>query len=134
MNGYRFVLVLDHPAANPSGHVQEHRLVAEIALGRFLPEDAVVHHKNENKTDNNPCNLILMENKAYHNMIHRRMRAMKECGNPDWLRCPLCKTWDAPENLYVRRDHNRFAQARHLHCHARDVANRKLKKLIACRD
>lgn len=129
MNGYRFVLVPDHPVASPSGHVREHVLVAEIALGRFLPDGAVVHHDDENKLNNySDGNLVICENRAHHNFIHRRMRALKECGNPDWLRCPICKTWDAPENLYVRTAHNRFGQARHPACHAADVKRRAQEK------
>ena len=46
--------------------------------------------------------------------------------------CPLCKTWDDPENLYVRCAGNRVAQSRHKSCHAKDVTERRHKKQIAC--
>lgn len=53
----------------------EHILVAEKALGKKLPVDAVVHHMNKDPADNfTPFNLIVCPDQAYHMLIHRRMR------------------------------------------------------------
>lgn len=78
-----------------SGHV----LIAEKALGRKLPKKSEVHHFNEDKTDNRNENLVICPSSAYHNLLHRRADALKECGNANWLRCQYCKQYDSPENI-----------------------------------
>lgn len=53
----------------------EHIHVAEEALGRPLPDKAVVHHMNEKPMDNHTfMNLIICPNQAYHMLLHKRMR------------------------------------------------------------
>lgn len=100
-SGYRQIWLPIHPRATKTGYVLEHILVCEQALGHFLPEGAIPHHVNEIKSDNRPVNLVLCQDRAYHNLIHKRMRAMRECGNADWHRCKFCHKWDSEENLYV---------------------------------
>jgi hypothetical protein len=100
--GYIRVFYPEHPKANISGYVYEHILVAEVALGKLLPDGAAVHHFNENRGDNNNINLIVCDSKSYHNLLHMRQRAYYECGNVHWRRCPFCKQYDDPLNLYSK--------------------------------
>jgi hypothetical protein len=65
--GYCLVLARHHPFADKSGHILEHRIVMEKILGRYLKKGEIVHHKNGNKKDNRPENLILtVFNKNWH--------------------------------------------------------------------
>ena len=48
-----------------------HRWVAKIKLGRPVRRPEVVHHKNRNKLDNRPSNLVVCANQAVHESFHR---------------------------------------------------------------
>jgi len=85
-----------------NGYVREHILVAEKALGKPLPKGAVLHHHNEDRTDNRPENLVICQDRAYHALLHRRMRAKAACGHADWRMCVYCKEHDDPKNMVVR--------------------------------
>ena len=80
----------------------EHVMVAERALGKPLPITARVHHVDENRSNNEPSNLVICPSEAYHKLLHQRMRAMAACGNPNWRICTFCGHHDDPENLYIR--------------------------------
>src|ERR1700682_45731 len=65
-SGYVLVWNPDHPQANHAGYVREHRLVAEEILGRFLTRDEVVHHKDGDRSNNDPENLQVFDSNADH--------------------------------------------------------------------
>ncbi|MGI5245073.1 HNH endonuclease signature motif containing protein [Dactylosporangium sp. CA-139066] len=58
--GYVAIWMPNHPMAQKTGYLLEHRLVMAEHLGRILLPDEVVHHKNEIKTDNRIENLELL--------------------------------------------------------------------------
>jgi len=76
--GYVLIYNPLHPTAKKYPYVLEHVLIAEKVLGKYIPPKAIVHHINEDKKDNIPCNLVICEDRAYHNFIHMRMRKMKK--------------------------------------------------------
>ena len=49
-----------------------HRYVAGRKLGRPLKPGEVVHHKNEDKTDNRRSNLQVCKSQEQHHMIHMK--------------------------------------------------------------
>lgn len=90
-NGYVIVIMPEHPRAN-KGCVPQHVLVAEKAIGRFLPSKHPVHHHNRNRADNANTNLVICENHAYHLLLHKRARIVFAGGDPDVHKiCSICK-------------------------------------------
>jgi hypothetical protein len=53
-----------------TGRVHTHRVVAEEVLGRPLTSDEVVHHKDGNKHNNHPSNLVVFPNQSFHARCH----------------------------------------------------------------
>jgi len=81
--------------------IYEHVEVAQRALGRQLPRGAVVHHWNENKSDNRPENLLICPNSSYHKLIHQRTDAYEACGHAGWLKCKYCGQYESRGGLYI---------------------------------
>lgn len=71
----------EHPRADSEGYVFEHILFAEKAFGGPLPHGTEVHHFNEIKSDNSPGNLVLCHDRAYHFLLHKRMRRLRRFGD-----------------------------------------------------
>ena len=61
-----------HPKANKWGHIQQHRLVVELHLGRFLTTDESVHHIDLNPHNNSIENLVVLS-RSEHYAIHRKL-------------------------------------------------------------
>lgn len=90
---YTMTRCRNHPNAL-DGYVLTHRLMAERAIGKILPEKVEVHHHSETQ-------LVICQNDAYHKLLHRRTRALRNCGHVDWRKCKFCKQYDDPQNMYV---------------------------------
>ncbi len=62
----------DHHLRMKNQYAYEHRLVAELKLGRKLKKGEIVHHLNGIKTDNRPENIEILESIFDHKVEHRK--------------------------------------------------------------
>ena len=85
-----------------------HKILIESVLGKPIPKGAVCHHIDGNKTNNINSNLILCDSDSYHHFLHRRERALKECGHSGWIRCGYCSELDDPKNMYIHKRQTGF--------------------------
>jgi hypothetical protein len=99
-------------AIGKSKQVLEHVYICELVLGKPLPPGAVVHHVNEIKNDNRNSNLVICQDRAYHLLLHKRIRALKQSGHANWEKCVFCKEYDDPANLF----HAKYGQQYHREC------------------
>jgi hypothetical protein len=103
---YRKITQHGHPSADGQGHVYEHVLVAERALGKLLPASAHVHHVDDDGLNNANRNLVICQDAAYHKLLHVRTRVVKAGGNPNTEKfCPDCRQVKPVEAFNVRREH-----------------------------
>jgi hypothetical protein len=65
-SGYILIYLPEHPNASNAGYVREHRLVMERKLGRLLLRSEVVHHKDDDRANNDPDNLEVFATNAAH--------------------------------------------------------------------
>ena len=76
-----YVLVragISHPLANANGYVREHLIVwVSAGLPKPVKGKTVIHHKNENRSDNRLENLALLTAKE-HGAEHARLRKLKQ--------------------------------------------------------
>jgi hypothetical protein len=79
--GYVEVWKPNHPMAQKSGYMMEHRLVMAEHLGRTLAKSEAVHHVNGDKTDNRIENLELLS-VTDHNRLPK--------ADPKPFPCPHC--------------------------------------------
>lgn len=88
-DGYVLVHCPSHPRAYKTGYVLEHVLVASAALGRPLPRGVVVHHRNDDTSDNRNGNLVILQNQREHIQLHVRRTVLRAGGNP-WTQRVCC--------------------------------------------
>mgnify|MGYP001581676878 CR=1 FL=1 len=98
-SGYIEIKTDFHHRVTNRGYVLEHILIAEKILGKPLSPKSMIHHIDEDKTNNTRSNLVICEDIAYHKLLHRRMRAYKACGHANWRKCGICHQYDSTDNL-----------------------------------
>lgn len=123
--GYILVMSPGHSRAKTTGYVWEHILVCEKALGKLLPPGAIPHHVDGDRSNNKNSNLVLCQDQAYHNLLHQRQRALEACGHANWRKCWICKQYDAPQKLIIRKNSGAF----HRNCHAEYGKFRRQKEV-----
>jgi len=65
--GYIYITVDGKPIA-------EHTYLAEKALGKKLPKGAQIHHTGARDDNHGYCKLVVCPDRAYHALIHKRMK------------------------------------------------------------
>ena|SRR3990170_8467602 len=120
---YRLIYSPGHPRAIRN-KVREHILVAEKALGKFLPIGSEVHHLNKNGFENIGNNIIICQDNKYHKILELRGRAYYACGHATWRKCRFCKQWDIPENLCFYNNNGPC----HKDCNTKNSKNHRMVK------
>lgn len=134
MTMHKMVYRPSHPKASKSGDVYEHVIVAERALGRFMPAGSEIHHVDGNPRNNAASNLVICQDKAYHKLLHARTRVVRAGGNPNTQKiCGYCrelKPFDAFGLMRANKSTGR--QSRCLECgRISDAIKRRLRKVAA---
>jgi len=88
-----------HPNRNSKGLYTLHRVLLENKLGRLLTKKEIAHHKDGDKTNDNPKNIVLMSLKD-HSSEHAKIRKVDDIK----LLCPICnKKFELKPTCYRRR-------------------------------
>lgn len=105
-DGYVETRIAGHPRARGKRHsVLEHIVVAERALGKSLPPGVEVHHVSGDRSDNRGSNLVICQDRSYHQLLHHRARVLAEGGKPGISkRCRACDSVKPLEDYFMRRD------------------------------
>jgi len=90
---YIYFLDKEHPLAyQPDGLVYYHRHVASIKIGRWLTQEEIVHHIDENRANNSFDNLQIMS-RSEHAKLHHPIKwnnSDRNCPTCNCLFLPIC--------------------------------------------
>lgn len=76
--GYIEVPMRGHHLAKANGFVSVHRLVAEAILGRDLTKTEVVHHCDDDRSNNDPKNIWVFASQSDHARYHQTGVAVQQ--------------------------------------------------------
>lgn len=94
--GYRYARTIPlHPKANANGLYPLHRVLMENRLGRLLNPREVVHHKDEDRTNDLVANLEVMT-QSEHAAHHAKDLPMIK------FNCPKCGELSTVEERFYR--------------------------------
>lgn len=74
-DGYKRILMPNHPLADKRGFVSEHRYIAS-KIYRVVGKGTVVHHIDENRLNNSIYNLLVLT-RGEHTKLHHEIRRLK---------------------------------------------------------
>lgn len=107
--------------------VRIHRIRAEHALGRPLPNGCEVHHADLTRSIDSP--LVICQDHAYHFLLHRRTRVVRAGGNPDLDSfCTVCKKALPLSAFYYRKTAVGNAKVGDITTHCRECSARGCRK------
>lgn len=101
-NKYIEIYTPNHPNANTSSYVYEHRLVMEKYIGRYLTKEEKVHHINGVKDDNRIENLIITSQSNHRNLHH----SLQKCGY-EFFKLGFIKFDKNKEEYYIPKNKDR---------------------------
>jgi hypothetical protein len=105
-NGYLYFCDSSHPLVRPNGTVYLHRHVTSIKIGYWLSEDEHVHHIDGNKENNDPNNLMIL-----NNVEHGKLTAYEKYGETVrvTIYCKVCGKETEGEKTGLCKDCYRFS-------------------------
>ena len=89
--GYWELRLPNHPNAEKSGNILEHRYLMAEHLGRPLEPHEVVHHKDRNRQNNAIENLELVASNAEHHRLHGKEGELHQLRLQGLRRCSECR-------------------------------------------
>ncbi len=102
-SGRAYIHKPEHPNSDCRGYIMEHILIAEAALGFYLPEKSVIHHIDGNPLNNSNSNLVICQDQGYHHLLHCRQRALAGCGDANKRYCSICNEWKQSTEFPTRK-------------------------------
>jgi uncharacterized protein (DUF1330 family) len=93
--GYILILLHDYTGKKYKNYVLEHRSVMEKHLGRYLTENEIIHHINNNKSDNRIENLKLFTRSSHLKFHQEAYNFLVKKG----LELEYVKEWDKNKGI-----------------------------------